>query len=47
LPLTQVILFLLVTTAPVNITVAAAASDGESGIVAVHVMTPSGVVLLD
>jgi hypothetical protein len=27
--------------------VAAAASDGESGIVAVHVMTPSGVVRLD
>jgi len=27
--------------------VPAAASDGESGIVAVHVMTPSGVVRLD
>ena len=27
--------------------VAAAASEGESGIVAVHVMTPSGVVRLD
>jgi hypothetical protein len=27
--------------------IAAAASDGESGIVAVHVMTPSGVVRLD
>jgi len=29
------------------ISVAAAASEGESGIVAVHVMTPSGVVRLD
>ena len=27
--------------------VAAAASDNESGIVAVHVLTPSGVVRLD